>query len=291
MTLNIAVATRKVLALSSDFRLTQAGSGHPLSDSEQKLFVLHYQRWSGLLCYTGVAKYRYHDTGRWLKDVLTHPRGERSPDSILNILVQDGSAWLRRMPEGTCHTFTLVVFLKGVPHVYTVSNFQWADGHFFEKPLDTFKVAPARTKTQRITRTGWSQAITEAQVQRLEAQASALSLKDLRYAVACTNRDAASRSKGTVSENCVVAHLLSDGSGELEVFGNLQSPFVPTLISRGANTAEFLRLAAQQAGEIGHHRLVGTTWSANEVATSMLLAYRLLSAQTGDGWPVDRAPW
>ena len=43
-----------------------------------------------------------------------------------------------------------------------------------------------------------------------------------------------------VGENCVSAHLLPDGSGEVQVFGNPPEVFIPTMILNGENIAIFV---------------------------------------------------
>ncbi|ROP33517.1 hypothetical protein EDD30_6504 [Couchioplanes caeruleus] len=67
MTLNLTAVAPWMVIQSSDFRLT----GTREENAAQKQFVLVYFRWSALLCYTGIAKWRTHDTAAWLTDVLT----------------------------------------------------------------------------------------------------------------------------------------------------------------------------------------------------------------------------
>src|SRR3972149_2453022 len=98
MTLNITLAARWLMLQSSDFRLTRSGTAMPVSDAAQKQVVLHYRKWSGLVCYTGVAKWDTHDTAEWLGQVLTHERGERTPAEIITKLVAEGNKWLSAVP-------------------------------------------------------------------------------------------------------------------------------------------------------------------------------------------------
>jgi hypothetical protein len=101
----------------------------------------------------------------------------------------------------------------------------------------------------------------------------------LREEVANCSREASLRASDTVSESCVVAHLLPDGSGEAQVFGNLKKEFIPTLIIMGQNTAPHVTGVLQEAGEAGNpHRIVGATWTGNTTNgprwAAMALAYR-----------------
>ncbi len=134
MTLNITVAARWLMAQSSDFRLTHEvvdrKTGHMKvvvdSDVSQKQVVLHYVGWSGLVCYTGVAKYGSHDTASWVEKVLGHDDGgQRSPAHIVRLLTERGSVWLRKiLPKDRRHTFTMITYEMGKPHVYVISNFE-----------------------------------------------------------------------------------------------------------------------------------------------------------------------
>jgi hypothetical protein len=94
---------------SSDFRLVRSDTPAPVSEAAQKQVVLHYERWSGLLCYTGVAKWGNHDTAEWLGQVLTHRSGERKAQEVVARIVEEGNGWLARVPPPwRRHTFTLV---------------------------------------------------------------------------------------------------------------------------------------------------------------------------------------
>jgi hypothetical protein len=135
VTLNITPTARWLMAQSSDFRLTSVGEdGKRVIESEtgQKQVVLHYPDLSGLVCYTGVAKYRLpgrpsHDTAAWLQKVLEHPADERRrPQDVVDLLIREGSVWLRKIrPEDRRHTFTMITYdEKAKPHVYVISNFE-----------------------------------------------------------------------------------------------------------------------------------------------------------------------
>lgn len=100
VTLNITVAARWLMAMSSDFRLTS--DGKPVSDCAAKQTVLQNMGWSGLICYNGVARYRSHDTAAWLEDLLKHEWGEqRSPKQIVELLTNEGNTWLSKIPAST----------------------------------------------------------------------------------------------------------------------------------------------------------------------------------------------
>src|SRR3546814_700419 len=289
MTLNITVAARWMMTQSSDFRLTRGG--HLVSDAAQKQVVLHYRDWAGVVCYTGVASAPGHDTAVWLEQVLTHPSAHRSPAMVVQRLAEEGSKWLSRVPSAhRLHSFTMISYERGRPRVDVISNFERAGGEPLPKPLTHFVVSHARPRAPRLVITGQPQVVTASQREGLASLLAASPSPDaMRHAVARVSREAAGRAAGraagTVGTECVVAHLLPDGSGEAQVFGNLSVEFLPVMVSNGVNVSNFAPGAMTQAGVAGPVRLVGVTWNGNCHMTAMVGAFRTLSKQTGDGWP------
>src|SRR2546430_4963401 len=87
ITLNITALAPWMIIQTSDFRLT----GSKEENAAQKQFVLAYFEWSGLLCYTGLAKWRAHETEKWLTDLLTHEPGEkRKPHRVATLVAEEG---------------------------------------------------------------------------------------------------------------------------------------------------------------------------------------------------------
>lgn len=290
MTLNITVAARWLMVQSSDFRLTRADADDPISETAQKQVVLRYRNWSGLICYTGVASHGSHDTATWLGEVLTHEFGERSPEQVIKQIADSGSQWLRQVPlKNRNHTFTMITYESGIPHIYLLSNYQLLGRDDLLRPASTLKLSHARVRQPKCVVTGSSRTVTRHQREHLEQLlASNLSPETLREDVAVTSREAASRSENRVGESCIVSHLMPDGSGEAQVFGNLQAEFLPAMISHGVNMATVFtpKLKSQIPGS---SRLVAATWTTGggQIA-AMLGAYRDLSKQIGSGWPNER---
>jgi hypothetical protein len=137
---------------TSDFRLT-VGPGRPPEETAQKQVVLKYRHWTGLLCYTGIARWFGHDTAQWLTRVLTHGPGEqRQPREVLEALVQQGG-WLKRVrPDRRRHTFTLTLLANKLPWVCMVSNYQRAGQNDLPQPLDHFIVTCHRPRPSRVYR-------------------------------------------------------------------------------------------------------------------------------------------
>lgn len=305
MTLNITLAARWLMAQSSDFRLTykkQDGTTGIAESTAQKQFVLHYREWSGLLCYTGIAKYDQHDTAKWLQKVLVHPFDEqRRPLDVANVVAAQGSTWLRNIPtQDRWHTFTLIAYDKGGrPHVWVISNYQSTDGPDSPKPADKFNISHVGPRSDlRCIVTGWDRAVTPQQKAELEDLLRHKPQPErLSDAIALANRDAAisPEAEETISKECVVATLLPDGSGEVMVYGDLPKEFIPTLVMNGVDTASAV---PEFKAALGPGKMLSVVrWAERKLTlehvaspTGLLMHYRPIS---GYKWPddPDATPW
>ncbi|WP_157521651.1 hypothetical protein [Herbidospora cretacea] len=286
MTLNISVATRALAVQTSDFRLTYAGTAQIRSSSAQKQVVLHYRDWSGLLCYTGIAEAGNHNTAEWLGRVLSHKPGNRSMKEVVDQIQSKGSVWLKRISASQRHhTFTLLAYSNQIPHIYTISNFQSLRGPDLPVPADQLFVSHVRIRGVECFVTGQKSATDEDEIADLADEMSRRRTpKALRAHAANVSRKAAMRSQDLVSESCVSSHMLPDGSGEAQVFGNIDDVFIPSLIVNGMDTAPVGPEALKQSGLPTKARMVGATWSKNNQAAVMLVALRPLANQVGSGW-------
>jgi hypothetical protein len=259
MTLNITVAARWLMAQSSGFRLTSVENGKRVTKSHtaQKQVLLHYPDWSGLVCYTGVAKHRTpgfsRDTAAWLQKVLAHPANERrSPRDVVNLLINEGSVWLRKIPpEDRRHTFTMITYdQREKPHVWVISNYERPDQPDFPEPDEKPFFTPIRPRSHpRCIVTGWDQAVTKEQKTALtELLAHKPPRDQLSDAVALTNREASAKAEDTVSKECIVATLSPDGSGQIMVYGDLPEEFLPILILCGNDLSPNVSDAMTQQG-------------------------------------------
>jgi hypothetical protein len=285
VTLNLTLAARWMIVQTSDFRLT-TGPSTPPEETAQKQVVLKYRHWTGLLCYTGIARWFSHDTAQWLDRILTHGPGEqRQPREILEVLVKQGG-WLRRVHEARRrHTFTLTLFANKLPWVCMISNYQRAGQNDLPQALDHFIVTCHRPRPSRVYVTGWSDAVDDTDRKELLEQLS--SERDpiaLRRSAAQVSRRCAGKSQQMVGEHCVVAHLLPDGFGEVQVFGNPEDEFVPTMILNGENVAKFAPIVFQEAGATTPHRLTGATWNRSGEPVQWQIGYRDITNTAHSGW-------
>jgi hypothetical protein len=267
MTLNITVAARWLMGMSSDFRLSV--NGKPVSDCAPKQVVMHNMSWSGLLCYNGVAHYGSHDTAAWLEEVLQHKWGaQQSQQQVVDVLVHEGSAWLSSIPlEHRRHTFTLITYEDGNPLVHVISNYERLGETNLPAPADRLFHRHKRPRGPKCIVTGQAQAVSGERRKHLEdvlAQQPPAP-DDLRLAIAEANRGAAPfAEKDTVSEACVVAYLWRDGSGQMNVYGDVRGEFMPPLFLSGMPLAEQLRAAMAQVGAVGPQSIGGIGWPANQ---------------------------
>ena len=106
----------------------------------------------------------------------------------------------------------------------------------------------------------------------------------LRRSAAHVSRRCAAKSQQLVGENCVVAHLLPDGSGEVQVFGNPEEALVPTMILSGENVATVAPVVFREAGATTPQRLVGATWNRSGEPAAMIAGYRDVTNTGHPGW-------
>lgn len=291
MTLNITMAARWLMVQSSDFRLTQGGR-ITVSETAQKQVVLQYYGWSGLICYTGIATYGAHDTARWLGQVLVHDAGERTPDQVARRVASTGNRWLRKIPakDRTLHTFTLVAHARDRAHIYLISNQEQFGRPPLPAPDDTFLVSHSRVRGTTCVITGCPAAVTRRQREDLERLlASNPPPLEMREAVAFANREAAPRANNMVGEECVVAHLLPDGTGGAAVFGRLKGRYLPSVICNGLDQGK----QASQLKELGGGRnprtLAGLDWRSLTDKGAMVMYLHDPALHTGSGWPPEDA--
>jgi hypothetical protein len=243
----------------------------------QKQVVLNYTDWTSLLAYSGIALYDRHKTLEWLTKVLTHEPGRRSLNMILRRLRDEGNKWITGIPaKYRYHTFTVVAFDAKGPRVTYVSTYQRTAGQDLDQPRSTFFITAFRPKGPWYGATGSGATYVPPQVKTMLTDMVSRNESPLaiREAIANVNADVATRAGNEVSKECVSSHLLPDGTGEAQVFGDILLEFIPSLIASGGNMATVVPDVLIQSGETKPHRLVGVTWNSAGNASVMVGAYR-----------------
>jgi hypothetical protein len=234
-----------MMAQSSDFRLTHLDNGNTIIDSHtaQKQFVLQYPKWSGLLCFTGIAEYRVPgfslDTAAWLQQALEHPPDQlRSPKDVVDVLMREGNPLLRRIPPKDRRlTLTMIAYdAKGIPRIWVISNYERPGQTFNTVGADDVFLTQLRARGPRCIVTGWAPAVSaDQQAALLDLLASVPERTALSDAIAFTNRESSANAQDTVSRECSVATLAPDGSGQMLVYGELPQEFIPGVIIQGTS--------------------------------------------------------
>lgn len=276
LTLNITTVAAWLMSQTSDFRTTHRNSKNNSvvveSHTAQKQFVLLYPTWSGLLCYTGVAAARGtgfaapHDTAVWLEKLLEHPyERPQSPRDIASLIMSEGDTWLPKVPEKDRRTtFTMIAYEGTIPRLWMISNFERPGQPPQPVGEDKLFLTTFKVRKPKCIVTGWTPAVSAEQHKSLlDLIAFKPDPDKLADAVAIVNRDAAPTAKESpsdeagVSEECVVATLSPDGSGQILVYGDLPNEFIPRVVISG--TRLDLSAFLQQQGSAGR-QLDSISW-------------------------------
>jgi hypothetical protein len=295
VTLNITPVARWLMCQGSDFRLTSIRNGTRTIESHtaQKQFILHYPKWSGLVCYTGIALYDdgrgfRHDTATWLQSVLEHsPDQQRSPEDVVRAL-REANTWLRRIPaDQRFHTFTMLAYdKKGVPRVWVLSTFERPGQPPKTVGEDDLLCTRIRVSVPQCIVTGWTPAVSKAQQDALLDKLAQVPDRDVMSdAVAIVNREASANAANTVSPESIVAVLSPDGSGQVTVYGSLLKEFLPCVILRGMSLDVSPYLTQQGLTD---QMLDAVSWPPRSQTlggnTAMCQSFRSIS---GYKWPDD----
>jgi hypothetical protein len=124
-------------------------------------------------------------------------------------------------------------------HGYVLSNCGDPDQALFETPLDELIVTPLRIREPRRVITGWSPAVSDHQRRALTDMLAYKPPPEVvkRFTADVSMASAASpAAAGKIGAACVVAHLNPDGSGQMDVYGDLPAQFIPSMVLRASNS-------------------------------------------------------
>jgi len=243
MTLNITVLTPQTIYLSADFRLINPKTRKPITDRSPKTVTLNYLDWDGFITYTGIGSWRGQNVSELVADWLT---GQESPSiaNVADIVAAKGTELLReieRQYSRMRHTFTLAFFDGDRVRVYVISNFEDCRGNE-RSAIDDHLTATTRMlgrgKKSTVIVTGQKGAVPVRDRDLLGLVAANYPGDGLRIRkrMAKLNAEAAPRSRGTVSPDCVVLSFSADGSGAMLLDSNaVEIPHQFPHISNGVN--------------------------------------------------------
>jgi hypothetical protein len=213
MTLILTVANSRGAHQSSDYQLTDALKGTPLSDhagSKQlsaSLKKLHLQ-----LAFTGIASDRTGRTIDWLSAELQKLPSDSTLQDVCNSLVKRGAAAMK--PHGPRGVLTLVIVASEIGRpfrVAQVSNADWdqnppcAKGHF--------DIWIRSIKRPFYLISGFRSCVSLSGRRHLQSLAKSTNRtpEQIRDALVNINAFAARQSRGYVSEGCWVSSQFADG--------------------------------------------------------------------------------
>ncbi len=107
MTLNITLATRRVIYQMGDFRVTDTTTGEYKDHIAQKQVQIQRFDWSALVSFAGVGSVGNLSVSNWLAEQLRKLPGNGSVETLITLLLE-ADRWLRRVPaQHRRHTFTI----------------------------------------------------------------------------------------------------------------------------------------------------------------------------------------
>ena len=248
MTLNITVLTREAVFQSADFRLTNAETGKLMDNNSQKVMNISYNRWGGLLTYTGLGKWGGKDAGVWLTEWLSEDSA-LTLDDVTKIITERAYEVLSKLrsPKGDIfhHTFVIALFDEGRPCVVTVSTFE----DLFSKPRSrailplvvSKRMLRSTSQDALVVVTGQRQAVERSHIRMLKrlGRNTPIDETEAPRLIQAANVAASTRCE-SVSEDCAVAALFLDGRGRIDVTENCTNPMF-NRIMRGTNFGPLLR--------------------------------------------------
>jgi hypothetical protein len=225
MSLNLMLTSRDAVYLCADFRLTSTKDQAALSDNydTQKLIPVIRGDWSALIAYVGVASAPplIDDVGQWIVDqVESIPHHGNFSELSSRLLKFD--ARLERILGDRRIAFSVVGFSDQRPFLMLLSNFVDTSGQVVDAgPQLRAYLRRSKSPEVRAVGTARPDVFERVRLERLLKASSSLSsmAKLTREAIAEINVSVARRSKGTISEECVVGCLLRTGSATIGAHG------------------------------------------------------------------------
>jgi len=212
MTLLITAVARDGLHLSSDYRLSDNGKPIETTNGAKQLSVRR-TRWLAQVSFTGIAKFGRYDTRAWIQDVSGSVHAEAPVDDLVATLVECGTKNLASVtyPEKRL-TIVIAAVESGNARLFVVSNWETAFGEM-STVQDEFKSFEVKAGRPLLLVHGNRKALPRAERRRLKRLVTRMAERtELSSAMANANEAASRASGGTISAECWVASLLTDGN-------------------------------------------------------------------------------
>jgi Tfp pilus assembly protein PilF len=262
VTLNITVATRKVIYQMGDFRLTNTISGKYEDRTAQKQVQVQKFDWSALVSFAGVGSVGNLNVSDWLAEQIGKIPADGSVERLITLLLE-ADRWLQTTPaKHRWHTFTIGAFVGSRPLTAMVSNFQSIDGRQESSPRRMLFVTRRRPTHPLVILAGQGAAsVTEQDRLRLIGLVrSNAPPQTVHNALAELNERIAALDS-SVSPGCFTSHLTIDGKSEGTPHGiDPQQEYLPEFALEDLKKLGLtLKPAIDEAGRPKPIQLVGMT--------------------------------
>jgi Tfp pilus assembly protein PilF len=215
MTLNITVATERVIYQCADCRytdlITRAGTD---AGSSPKLTFISANEWHATVCFNGVADTRRVKISDWLVQVGAEMDRDDSLDVLIDRLLAADDFLVDVRLDRRHHSFIVGAFVGSSPRVVLISNYE----SFFGLPLreanESLSVSTFTPKGPKTFVHGQYSSVHWKDRNRLTALASAngTSIAEMYGALAEVNRTAARKNTlKLISAGCVTTHVTRAG--------------------------------------------------------------------------------
>lgn len=225
MTLNLLLTSRDAVYLSADFRLTSTKDQAAIPDSydTQKLIPVVRRDWSALIAYSGVASAPplVDDVGQWILDQVESIAHDGNFSELSTRLLKFDMR-LGRILGDRRIAFSVVGFSNQRAFMMLLSNFVDTNGKLMAAGPQ-LKAYLRRSKSPEVRDVGTARpdVFERVRLERLlQASSARGSVPELtRDAIAEINASVARRSRGSISEECVIGYLLRTGSAAISSHG------------------------------------------------------------------------
>lgn len=228
MTLNVTVLTENAIYQSADYRIGDFDTDKIINDETSKIVALVYEKWSGVISYTGLGLFNYRSTSDFIVEWLTGLENA-SFDEVAERLRDKGNAWLNEIAfhlGRKRHTFILAGFVSDRPKLALVSNFENCSGKNETDPESFLSISSKDYNNHpRVVITGRPKAVYRSARLSLKRLANKASVDpaQIRRKLIKVNSMAASTFEAfkNISPECSVISFRSDGN--LSFVGNVMT--------------------------------------------------------------------
>jgi hypothetical protein len=222
MTLLLNLVGPRGIHQSSDYRLTSVSMHRPIDDEFGSKQVHHIARgWTAQISFTGFAQIGNRKTQEWILECLNGADASADAVTVLDDVAARAAFELRPIPQKDWFLIIVATVTdEGGVSLFVISCMGNPSGAPNMQPLDHFAVYEIATSVQRELIFGCTNAVSQADRKFLaKLNRGKVEPTDIRSALARINARSARRSKGAVSEACLVASTMPDGTTITENVG------------------------------------------------------------------------